>query len=129
MGADMTRTFIKGVVVKDRVTLFADEQAAGKYANKWGGAVLTANEPPLSTVGSTQCPPTRSPELVSFFGLPANATRSEFETVWLANGCRTAPRNARAIVGALVRLCQRERNFSEVSAESFCQARYPKLFR
>jgi hypothetical protein len=124
-------TQILRVQTRHGVTEFANAAAAGNYCRKWGGVILAANEPSsasvVSRIGSQTTKSSNNPFTKTLLGLPANASASEYEKAWQANGLQCAVRHAPAVREALILLAMKEQNFSRSRAEDYALDRYPLL--
>jgi len=125
----MKHTKIIRVQTGNRVAEFCNASAAQRYRRKWGGTILAANEPAaISGAGSQSQSPIVNPFTASLLGLPFNATRTEYEAAWQANGGQSATLNTAAVRDALIALAMREQNFARARAADYVRQRCPNLF-
>jgi hypothetical protein len=125
----MKKSEIYRVQLPNRIEEFCNASAARRYAASHGGTILAANEPAaIGGLGSQSQSPIVNPYTASLLGLPFNATTSEYETAWQANGNQSATLNTPKVRDALIALAMKQQGMSLDRATDFVRQRCPQLF-
>ena len=122
-----SRPGVWAVQVGKRVEEFSNEEAARRYASRWGVVVLAAN---IDTTGSSDQMPVISPGLVQSLGLRPQSISEpkEVHCAWEANERQVATRHPNRIIAALTDFWRARWGLDTAKTLVRLKQRHPTLF-